>query len=257
MNIARNHFGLAILLMAFVFPSQNHAADSFASVYVSEFLAENQHGIKDDDGDFSPWIELHNASTVTVNLKGWSLTDSSTNLTKWRFPGVSLLPDKHMVVFASAKNRTNSLTHLHTNFRLNPAGGYLALVGRDTNLVSEFAPAYPTQSVDVAYGRVRGEPAIRGYFRQPTPGKPNAIRGKGFAPSVTFSRPSGTFTNTFPLQLSTRSLRAVIRYSLNGKLPTSRSPVYAGPLLITNTTQVRVRAYQDGLLPGPPRSETY
>src|SRR5438093_1153227 len=83
---------------------------------------------------------------------------------------LSLLPDKYMVVFASGKNRTNDLTHLHTNFRLDKAGGYLALVGPGSNVVSEFAPAYPRQSTDVSYGRVRGESAILGSFERPTPG---------------------------------------------------------------------------------------
>src|SRR5580765_3946012 len=113
---------LAALFVIGNLVAPTHAAESFSSVYISEFLANNQHGIKDDDGDYSPWIELHNASTVTVNLKGWSLTDTPTNLTKWRFPGVALLPDKSMVLFGSGKDRATNLIHLHTNFRLNPDG---------------------------------------------------------------------------------------------------------------------------------------
>src|SRR6185369_3324591 len=33
--------------------------------------------------------------------------------------------------------------------------------------------------------------------------------------------------------------------------------IYGLPLPITNTTYLRARAYQDGLLPGPPHSEAY
>ena len=233
------------------------AADKFNSAYISEFLADNQHGLQDDDGDHSGWIELHNGGTAVIDLTGWFLTDTVTNLAKWRFPTLSLLPDHFMVVFASAKARTNDLSHLHTNFRLDKQGSYLALVSPATNVVSEFAPAYPRQTADTSYGRVQGEAAIRGYFQRPTPGKPNAINGPGFASALIFSRSSGSFTAPFSLQLSNRSPKAVIRYTLNGKLPSSRSAVYGAPLLITNTTCVRARAYEDGLLPGPPRSETY
>ena len=135
---------------------------------------------------------MHNGGGATVNLAGWFLTDTPTNLTKWRFPGVSLLPDKYLVVFASAKDRTQNLAHLHTNFRIDKQGSYLALVNPATNVVSEFSPA--KQSADISDGRVRGEPALRGRFLNPTPGKPNASSGPGFAPEVVFARPGGNFT---------------------------------------------------------------
>lgn len=256
MHVQRGLLGLAILWWTLGPAQPAQGADSFASVYLSEFLADNQQGLRDDDGEPSAWIELHNASANTISLKGWFLTDTTNRLTQWRFPRVSVLPDKYLVVFASGKTRTNDLAHLHASFRLNRAGGYLALVNPATNIVSEFA-AYPAQSADVSYGRVRGEPALRGFLRRPTPGRPNLASGPDFAPAITFSRPSGSFTLPFTLQLSPRSPAAVLRYTLDGTLPNRGSPLYENPLLITNTTQVRVRAYQDGLLPGPPASETY
>jgi hypothetical protein len=257
MNAARCHRGLVALLLALSMAVSVEAADSFNSAYISEFLADNQEGLRDDEGNRSGWIELYNGGTATVNLSGWFLTDSATNLTKWRFPAVSLLPDKFMLVFASARDRTHDLAHLHTNFRLPKQGGYLALVNSTTNVVSEFSPGYPKPAPDTSYGSVRGEPAIRGSFARPTPGRPNTSSGPGFAPEILFSKPSGTFTNPFAVELSTRSTGAVIRFTLNGTLPTNGSPVYDGSLLITNTAHVRARAYQEGLLPGPPRSEVY
>jgi len=232
------------------------AVDTFSSAYISEFMAENQHGIKDEAGEMVPWIELCNGGSTPVNLNGWFLTDSATNLTQWRLPGVVLLPDKYMVVFASGKNRTNDLAHLHTNFRLNKEGGYLALVGASTNIVSEFSPNYAKQKPDVSYGRVRGEPGISGPIVQATPGAPNASSGPGFAPEVVFSRSSGSFTERFSVQLSSAT-GSVIRYTLDGSFPNSKSTTYGAPLSITNTTYVRARSYEKGLLPGPVRSEAY
>ena len=43
-------------------------AESFNSAYISEVLSENRRGIKDDDGDRSPWIELYNGSGATISL---------------------------------------------------------------------------------------------------------------------------------------------------------------------------------------------
>jgi hypothetical protein len=257
MNVPRFTFSVAGLLLALGLAAAAQAGDTFNSAYISEFLAENQQGLKDDDGNRSGWIELHNGGAAPVNLSGWFLTDNPTNRTKWRFPGVVLLPEKFILVFASEKNRTTDLAHLHTNFRLNKQGGSLALVNPATNVVSEFSPNYPKQSADVSFGSVRGEPGIRGSFARPTPGKPNMDSGKGFAPEITFSKPGGNFSDPFALALSTSSTGAVVRYTVDGTMPTSSSLVYGEPLFITNTAHIRARAYQDGLLPGPPRSAAY
>jgi hypothetical protein len=257
MNVLRFAFGVAGLLLTLGPAVSVQATNTFNSAYISEFLAENQSGLKDDEGNRSNWIELHNGGAAPVNLAGWFLTDSPTNLTKWPFPRVLLLPAKFMVVFASAKNRANDLAHLHTNFRLNKQGGYLALVNPATNVVSEFSPAYPKQAADVSFGSVRGEPAIRGFFTHPTPGKPNSSSDSGFASEVIFSKPSGSFIEPFTLALSSPSTGAVIRYTVDGAMPTSRSLVYETPFIITNTAHIRARAYQDGLLPGPPHGEAY
>jgi hypothetical protein len=248
----RASLGLALFLAA---PAW--AASAFDSVYISEFLAENRHSLQDGDGDYPAWIELYNGGSETVDLAGWFLSDTPTNLAKWQFPGAGILPGTYLVVFASGKDHTNDLAHLHTNFRLSKNRGYLALSGPETNVVSEFGPAYPKQSVDVSYGRVRGEPDICGFFLQPTPGKPNESTGPGFAPKVVFSSDSGSFLEPFALALSCESTNVVIRYTLDGQMPSSISPVYHEPIMLTNTTCVRARIYQNGLLPGPPRSETY
>lgn len=138
MNLLRSAFALVLLWSAAISPAPARAAERFDTVYLSEFLADNRQGLLDEDGERSGWIELHNGGTTPVNLGGWFLTDSATNLAKWRIPGVVLLPDKYLVVFASAKNRATNLVHLHANFRLDPQGSFLALVNPAKQIVSEF-----------------------------------------------------------------------------------------------------------------------
>jgi hypothetical protein len=230
------------------------------SVYISEILAEDDAGSKDEDGDRPGWIELSNPTANPVNLAGWHLTDDRARLTKWTFPGVVLLPDKSLIVFASGKNRTTNLLQLHTNFRLEPTGAYLALVDRGTNVASEFAPKYPALLPGISFGSARGEPSARGPFLRPTPGRPNASNGAGFAAEVMFSVPTGTFLTPFRLELSTGGANpgsVVIRYTRDGSLPTQASAVYESPLEITNTTHLRVRTYEEGRLPGQPASAVY
>jgi hypothetical protein len=254
MNMPRYRLAFAGLLFAIGLVTSAGAEEVFTSAYVSELLMDNRSGLKDDDGVRSPWIELGNAGRSPVNLAGWFLTDTPTNLTKWRFPGVVLLPEKFIVVFASGKDRAKDLAHLHTNFRLSREGNYLALVNPATNIVNELQ--CPAQS-DVSFGSLRGQPFMRAAFQRPTPGRPNVASGPSFSTDVTFSRPGGTFIEPFTLALSSQSTGAVIRYSLDGSLPNTNSPLYEAPLIITNTTHLRARVYQPGLLPGPPHSEAY
>jgi len=120
---------------------------------ISEFMAVNDSGLDDEDRDEEDWIEIHNAGTSEVNLDGWFLTDKADNLTKWRFPAVTLGSDAYLVVFASEKNRRDPTDPLHTNFKLNGDGEYLGLIRPDgITIVSEFFPAYPIQAPDVSYG---------------------------------------------------------------------------------------------------------
>lgn len=107
--------------------------------------------LRDEDGDTPDWIELQNDGLTAVNLDGWFLTDDAANLQKWRMPPVSIPAGGYLVVFASGKDRTNGT--LHTNFQLDNAGEYLALVQPDgVTVAHQFAPAYPRQHSNISYG---------------------------------------------------------------------------------------------------------
>ncbi len=126
---------------------------SRADVTISEFMAINNSTLKDEDGDYSDWLELFNSGTNTVNLGGWYLANSASKLTQWKFPSTNLPPNGFLVVFASNKNRKVAGAPLHTNFKLSGSGEYLALVKPDgVTKACEFAPAFPQQYPDIPYG---------------------------------------------------------------------------------------------------------
>lgn len=129
-----------------------------AEVFISELLADNENGIRDEDGDRQDWIELHNPGEAPVSLDGWWLTDKVNNKTQWRFPAVSLPAKGFLIVWASGKNRNHPLQPLHTSFSLSKSGEYLGLYRPDPGtglpvLVDEFAPGFPALPSDVSYGR--------------------------------------------------------------------------------------------------------
>src|SRR5512142_1585807 len=80
----RRRSSWALLACAFIVAASGWAAERFDSVYISEFLAENHHILQDDEGNYSGWIELYNGGPEVVDLAGWFLSDTRTNLAKWR-----------------------------------------------------------------------------------------------------------------------------------------------------------------------------
>ena len=230
------------------------------SLYITEFMAANKSFLRDQDGDYSDWIELYNNTDTQINLAGYGLSDDPNDLLKWQFPSLMLPARSYLYLFASGKNRTNALGRLHTNFQLNKGGGYLALSYPPAYVMDSYGLAYPPQTDDVSYGRARGDLTSAGFFSVPTPGAPNSASGAGFGPAVVFSRTPGTYLSPFSLTLSTPDAPgAEIRYVLVTSAFTDQvtntvsqaSPLYTGPVAIANAVQVLARAYVPNLLPGP------
>ncbi|MCA9197308.1 MAG: lamin tail domain-containing protein, partial [Planctomycetales bacterium] len=122
-----------------------------AQPLISEFMAVNESTLQDQDGDYSDWIEITNVGDEALDLNDYSLTDDQNDPTQWRFPSVTLEPGEYLTVFASNKDRDTPGQELHTNFRLNAGGEYLALVAPNGTVIQSF-DEYPVQAADVAYG---------------------------------------------------------------------------------------------------------
>jgi len=131
-----------------------------STLIINEIMASNLDSLLDEDRDSSDWIEIHmldSSLEATVDLGGWFLTGDPELVNLWQFPdGVTMSRGDFLVVFASNKDRRVAGEELHTNFRLDSSGEYLALVAPDgETVVDEFSPAYPEQLTDVSYGRTQ------------------------------------------------------------------------------------------------------
>ena len=142
---------LSFLIVACaLLPKGAQGADNFL---ITEFGAANSDTLRDEDGDSSDWVEIHNPGTNTASLLGWFLTDDPERLDRWQFPATNMAPGTYLVVFASGKDRRRPGEPLHTDFAINSAGGYLALVRPDrVSIASHFSPSYPPQVSGISYG---------------------------------------------------------------------------------------------------------
>ncbi|HKQ40014.1 MAG TPA: lamin tail domain-containing protein [Verrucomicrobiae bacterium] len=231
-------------------------ASTRPNVIITEFMAQNDNGIKDEDGDRRDWIELYNVGPLTANMDGFFLTDSKTNLSRWRLPGVTIPANNYMIVWASGKNKRT--LPLHTDFRLPAGGGYLALVDPQTNVVSEFDP-YPAQSSDVSFGRDAADPNLVGYFNTATPGAQNSTSGGGFLQEPVFSLANGVYTNDALTLTITSPDGGQIRWTRDGSIPTATSTLYSGPITFTTNVTIKARVFlnSSGLFPSPVGSRVF
>ena len=227
-------------------------------IILSEVMADNETTLPDNFEEFSDWIELKNLGDTPCNLQGWFLTDSKKKLNQWSFPDVTIDAKGTLIVFASKRNLVNDPNYLHTNFGLGSDGEYLALVRPDKTIAHEFAPGYPALGNDESYGMtvLPGEDIlIASLLSKPTPGQDNAAAVVSDKP--TYSRPSGLFTASFPVEISVSDPSCRIRYTLDGSIPSSTSTLYTGPLTIARTTCIRAAAFKDKYLPGKTSTRSY
>jgi len=224
---------------------------------VSEFMAANETGLQDGDGEFSDWIEIFNPTASSVDLSSYFLTDDSSDLTKWSFPPLPLAPGERTIVFASGKGAAGPAGEIHTNFKLSVGGEYLALVtASGSTLLQEFAPTYPALDKDVSYGILRGDLSTSRVLGTPTPGQPNDA---SIPPpsAVTFSLNSRTFSEPLNLSLATETAGASIYYTTDGSTPSTKNGIlYSSDINLTNTSHLRAIAVREGVA-GPISGENF
>ena len=232
-----------------------------ADLVISEFLASNHLGLRDYDSDDSDWIEIHNRGTSDADLLGWHLTDSSQNLTKWKFSApISLAADERLVVFASGKDFMAPTGEFHTNFKLRSDGEFLALADPAGTVVDSYSPEFTAQATDVSYGiAVKERETAEGiyFMATPTPGVANFAGFAGITVTPSFSVTSQTFLDEISVQLSISDVNAVIRYTTDGTAPVETSTLYTEALTVSTTTQIRARAFRSEFVPSEVVSETY
>lgn len=235
------------------------AADA-ATIRINEISAAPDTAIPDEDSSPTDWVEIHNSGLKSVSLLGWGLSDNSDNLFEWIFPDVNIGPGEFMVIHASGKDRAVAGRPLHTGFRLNREGEFLALTppGLPPSPVSQWNPSYPRQSPGLTYG-VHPDGGLS-YFSNPTPAATNgnSVRIRGFLDAPVISGSSGLVNQlSVPVDIEIADPEAVIRYTLDGSEPTSNNgEIYSDPIEVRGRparpgTVIRARAFREEFMASP------
>lgn len=235
------------------------------AVIINEFGTAGS-GPTDEHGDTPDWIELHNRTLTPVHLQDWRITDDPSQTDKWIIGDVTIAPDAYMIVFASGQDQDEfdeDELFLHTNFRLDSAGGYLALLPPTARqFIDGTIFEYPAQSPHMSYALVqndRGAWSPR-YLTHPTPGAANdtSQTWAGIVPAVEVDQPHGIYDAPITVTLSNVIADAEIIYTTDGSTPSaSHGTAYTQPLTLRATTPLRAVALLPDYAPSPVATHTY
>ncbi|NWK54229.1 lamin tail domain-containing protein [Verrucomicrobiaceae bacterium N1E253] len=218
---------------------------------INEIVSSNNDGLEDADGDAEDWIELYNPNPHVIDAGQYALTDDPMLIQRWQIPSGTPIPaNGYLLLFASGKNKSDP--DLHTHFKLNQQGEYLALVDSSNDrLIQQWPENYPTVATfpeikeDCSYGY--NDTGQFRFFATPTPGADNPAGVLGFVGDTTFSHKRGFHEQPFSLSITSDTEGATIRYTEDGTEPgPDHGAIYSSPIPIDKTTVIRAIAYKDG-----------
>ena len=205
---------------------------------INEVVADNLSTLKDENGKYSDWIELYNPTDDAVNLRGYYLSDSKNNLSKWAFPDVCIERDGYLVVFC---DKAEGDTFLHTNFSINSDKETIYLSDENENVIDSIR--LENQQCDISYGRIFGNANEAGFLPYSTPQEANPSRFiRDNSPEadwgeVVFSLEGGRYDEPIVVELSCGIEGAAILYTLDGSEPDKNAFVYKEPIVVANESR--------------------
>jgi len=163
---------------------------SGAILVINEFLASNDYGAVDENGDHDDWIEIYNAGEEDVDIGGMYVTDNLEELMTSQIPTTdptltTIEPGGYLVLWAD-KEPEQGILHLD-DVKLSGDGEQIGLTDVDGTTILD-SLTFGEQTTDISYGRIPdGEDTWEyfgaGYTSMPTPGTTN---GSGDVPVVIF-----------------------------------------------------------------------
>jgi hypothetical protein len=142
-------------------------------VVINEVLAHSH-------ADAADWIELHNTTSTTIDIGGWFLSDSSSDLAKYRIaPGTVMAPDGYIVFYEDQHFNNPSTPGSNQPFALSENGERLYLSSAEGDLLTGYRQEedFDGSETGVSFGRYY-KPSTGNYNFVPmsenTPGSENA-----------------------------------------------------------------------------------
>ena len=229
------------------------ASDAHGTLVINEVVAYNNTKFTDGRKQLYDWVELKNTGSETISLAGYSLTNDLERPNACPLPDEKLKPGGLYILFCSTDVTMEDGKHVYAPFNISSDGERLFLLGPDGQLSdSVFARDLPYAG---SMGRL---PDGSGFYRfeTPTPNKENTNGYRFKAAAVTADVTPGIYNGVENVTVAL-SGEGEIRYTLDGAVPSLKSPVYTEPLVLEKTSVIRATAFPADKTPGDVASFSY
>ena len=193
----------------------------------------------------SDWIELKNVSDQPVELADYYVSDDPDQRLLWPLPMKTLEPGEMFLLMCNEEESLLGAAPLCRAFSLNSTADRVYLSRRDGSL-ADFVSLRDIPYLG-SYGRMPGQNGFF-YLPEPSPGKENEGGARRVSAMPAADSPDGVFNN---VQSVTVTLRGAgpIRYTVDGSAPDADSPLYTGPITLTETGMIRAYCQESNALP--------
>jgi hypothetical protein len=142
------------------------------TLVINEFLASNDAGLQDPQGDFDDWVELYNYGASDVDIAGMFFTDGDEDL--WEIPAefpeeTTIEAGGYLVLWFDKDSDDGPL---HIEAKLSGGGEAVFMYATDGTTVVD-SHEYGEQVEDISEGRESDGADTWVFFETPTPGASN------------------------------------------------------------------------------------
>ncbi len=218
---------------------------------ISEVMNNNHTMLAQNSGNYYDWIELYNNSDSSINLSDYYLSTSDDSLLAYQLPDVTLEPGEYYVIICSGDSNLSNQSYQHAGFKIGSNESiYLTKDGEIVDCM--YVAEVPT---DYSYGRNLGSGGFY-YMSTPTPNAANKSGTRVVSAEPTFTTTSGIYDDVESVSVEIEG-NGTIYYTTDGSTPTTSSKVYEGPIVLTETTVIHARVYNDGEIMSDTVSSSY
>lgn len=233
-------------------------------VVINEFSAANYDQFLDDFDSTEDWIELYNKGNAAVDISGYNLTDDPKKLGKWQFPKGTILGAKAFVrVWCSGRPTSDTITkHYHASFKFTQTkktNETVVLSSPAQKIIDQIKVSETANAQSWARIPDGGANWKINVTPSPNQSNDNAVTFKDFAEKPKVNLPAGFYKNSQNITLTTSDTSLTIRYTLDGKEPTQKSPIYTKTLVIDTIKVLKARSFSKDstILPSFVQFNTY